>query len=447
MHSLLVAAGLVALVTGCSDAILLEIAGDRPVPRAIDAICVGVADASLASPPFGRSYRLEGELAGLPQTLRLEPGGAEAAWAWVRGDRGGVPVASAGARLDFSRDVALTLDACVRGPAGAPRPIGSPAGPTGARLATSRGAGGVLVVAIGETTAILDAQGGALVATSAPEPPAGRIVDVVAADLDGDCDDDLLVATDGAPPALWRRDGVTFTAVGELGGAPIVAAVAADVDRDGAIDLITGAGGSLALWRNDGSGAFTHDGAALTGGGRLTSVTALAVGDLDGDGNPDLVVGQAGAPLRAWLGEPSGTGTFLAAEAAVPPVPLDVVRLALADADGDFDPDLAVAIGGAPMRLYVDREGRLEDQSFIRLPQPPPTAHAIALAGWDGGCEPDAVIASDAGAAALRGTPTGTFSVDASIPAATDVVLADIDDDGDLDALLSGAEGVTWLAR
>src|SRR5690606_6269330 len=140
-------------------------------------------------------------------------------------------------------------------------------------------AGGVLVVAAGETAAILDAQGGALVAAPAPALPAGAIVELVAADLDGDCDDDLLVATDGAPPALWRRDGVTFTAVGELGTSPIAAAVAADVDRDGAVDLITGAGGALSLWRNDGSGTFTRDAAALSGGGRVASITALAAGD------------------------------------------------------------------------------------------------------------------------------------------------------------------------
>nr|MDQ3367205.1 VCBS repeat-containing protein [Myxococcota bacterium] len=166
-----------------------------------------------------------------------------------------------------------------------------------------------------------------------------------------------------------------------------------------------------------------------------------------GDTNPDLVVGQAGGPLAAWLGEPGGTGSFLPADAVVPPVPLDVVALTLADADGDFDPDLAVAVRGAGMRLYVDREGHLEDQSFVRLPQPAPRATAIAFGGWDTGCEPDAVIAAATESSALRGEPGGALVADAAGPGASDVVMVDLDDDGDLDAVLATPEGVRWFAR
>ena len=436
-----------ALCAGCSDEITLEIAGDRPVPTGLDAICVGVADTSLKGGHFGRAYRLEGALAKLPQTLRVEAGGADSAYAWVRGDRGGLTALTVGARLDFGGDVTLSLDKCQRGQAGAPSTLGNATGPANARLAVSHGAGGTLVLAIGDGASAIDANSGALVELEVPARRTGKIVALVTADLDGDCDDDAIVATDGAPPALWRRDGVTFTEVGSLGGTTIAAVAAADVDRDGDLDLVTGGGGTLTLWRNDGGGTFATDAAALAANGRITAVSALALGDLDGDGNPELVVGQAAAPLRAWLGEPGGTGSFLPADAAVPPVPLDVVRLTLADADGDFDPDLAVAVKGAAMRLYIDREGRLEDQSFVRLPQPAPLASAIAIGGWDDGCEPDAMIASAAGGPSLRGTPTGAFVSETAAPPGTDAVLADIDDDGDLDALIAGAQGVTWLAR
>ena len=441
---------LVGILGGCRSAILLDVASDRPIPHGLDAVCVGVADSSRGGGHFGRWYRLEGKLGTLPQTLRIDPGSASSALAWVRGDRGGVPVALGAQHVDFNSDVTIALDQCVRGPAPPPLPVGDPVGPVSARLAASEGQGGTLVVAIGGADAeVLDARGGALVVTNAMLPvlPAGTPLAIAAADLDGDCDDDLVIATNGAPPEIWLRDRDTFTDGGPLGTASVSAVAAADVDLDGHVDLVTGSGGTLSLWRNDGGANFTADTGALSGGGLVSSVSALALGDLDGDGNPDLVVGQANGPLAAWVG--SSGGAFSPAGGAIASPPLSVERLVLADADGDLDPDLAVAVSGAPMHLYIDRVGLLEDQVAVRAPPPsPPTIHAIAFGGWDDGCEPDAVLAGDGGPAPWRGQPGGTFTSDTTMaPPATDVVMVDIDDDGDLDAVLATAQGEVWLAR
>jgi hypothetical protein len=421
-----------ASLAGCSSAVTLEIASDRPIPQALDSICVGIAD---AHDHFGRNYRLEGKLASLPQTLRIE--GPETALAWVRADRGGVPSALSAARVDFSGDVTLDLPACVKGPGAAPAPVGSPAGPPNALLAASEGAGGTLVLA---NTSILDARGRALDARDLGIP--GTPVAVLAADLDGDCDDDLVIAADAVTVLL--RDGTSFTPAGTL-DAQVSAMAAADVDRDGDTDLITGSGSTLQLWLNDGGGHFTGKPEGLSGGGHVSAVSALATGDLDGDGNADLVVGQAGAPLAAWLG---GQASFTFNDGAVPPVSLDVERLTLADANGDFAPDLAIAIAGAPMKLLVNRgDGRLEDRTYITIASPP-TIHAAAFGGWDDGCEPDAVFATDAGTPTLRGQPSGAFAAEsATAPPSTDVLMTDIDDDGDLDALFATPQGVQWLAR
>jgi len=432
---------LVVLVA-CNDGVVLTITSDRAAPRAIDAICLGVADAH--GHQFGRAYPID----QLPQTLRVEPGNASSAWAWVRGDQGGTAVARSAGKLTFSSDVTLALDSCLAGAKGTPQMVGTPVGPPNAHLAASQGASGTLVVAVADgAAAIIDAEHGELIVRDAPAPPAGIVEQVLAADLDGDCDDDIIVITTGAPPALWRRDGNTFVDAGTLGSSPVAAVAAADVDHDGGIDLVTGSGSTLSLWINDRAGAFTRDTKALAGQGRVSSIRSIAMGDLDGDGNADIVVGQAGDPLVAWLGAVGGG--FQPNDAVVPPIPLDVRQVQLIDADGDLDPDLAVAVNGAAgMRLYINREGRLEDQTFVRLPQPAPIASAIAIGGWDDACEPDFVLANPNGGASLHGTSVnGPMTMDAAMPAASDAILADIDDDGDLDALFATQDGVLWLAR
>ena len=439
---------LVFLIAGCHGAITLEVASDRPVPQGLDTICVGVANHAGGGGQFGRVYALDQRM--LPQTLRIEPGSADAADLWVRGDRGGVPVELALAGTDFAGDVTLSLDRCTNGHGALPREVGAPVGPGGALVAASEGQGGTLVLAVAATgAAVIDARGGGLVARDAPLLPAGAtaVRGVVAADLDGDCDDDAIVVVDNAPPEVWRREGDHFVdtmAIPTIGAADAVAV--ADVDRDGDVDVVVGRGAALELWRNDGGGSFTFDGAALQASGRLTQVTALALADLDGDGYPELIVGQAGDPMVAWLG---ASGSFVPNDALVPPVPLAVERLALVDADGDLDPDLVVTVMGAPMRLYVDRAGALEDQSFVRLPQPAPIAHAAAIASWDdGACEPDAVVAADGGTPTLRGVSGGALAAEMDVaPAAGDVVMIDIDDDGSMDAVLATDAGVQWLAR
>jgi hypothetical protein len=436
----------VVLVASCDSSITLEVAGDRPIPRALDAICVGIADTDESGGHLGQLYPLVGELASLPQTLRVAPGGASSAYLWVRGDRGGVPVAYSIARTGFEGDVRIALDRCPVGRSGVPSPMGAPVGPGGARLVASHGSGNI-VVALGAEAVVIDAQGSKVTAVAGPPLPAGNVVAAIAADVDGDCDDDLIIATDAEAPIVWRRDHRNFTPGAPLSSGPQAALAAADIDHDGDVDLVTGIGATLSLWYNDGAGQFTLDDEDLKAAGRISSVRALALGDVNTDGNADLIVGQAKAPMTAWLG---GTnGLFEPNDGVVPPAPLDVASFALADADGDpdLDPDLAVAVKGAPMKLYIDREGQLEDQSFPRLPQPAPMASAIALASWDAGrCEPDAIVAGATESVSLHGEPDA-FTREETLDAATDVVMIDLDEDGDLDAVLATPEGVRWLAR
>ncbi len=78
--------------------------------------------------------------------------------------------------------------------------------------------------------------------------------------------------------------------------------VAGDWDRDGNGDVITRqASGNLVLWRGDGRGHLVRSGVLATGFDRVGKLTA--VGDMTGDGFPDLVGQPRGAGLRVYPGK------------------------------------------------------------------------------------------------------------------------------------------------
>jgi len=120
-------------------------------------------------------------------------------------------------------------------------------------------------------------------------------------DIDKDDDLDALITFPGSPVAVrWYENtgDMNFTAhsLGTTGDNPV--AFAADLDADGAIDIVTAGseGGEITLrrWMNDGSQVFTSTTIASD-----TGVTALAIAELNGNGYPDIITGGSGG-LQKW---------------------------------------------------------------------------------------------------------------------------------------------------
>ncbi|MEY2432722.1 MAG: hypothetical protein QOC92_2447, partial [Acidimicrobiaceae bacterium] len=156
-------------------------------------------------------------------------------------------------------------------------------------------------------------------------------------------------------------------------------AAAGDVDGDGDVDLFLGQSPPRILV-NDGTGHFSDAGkrlpASLSAAGVLTRAELV---DVDGDGPADLVL--LGDRIASAVLVNDGTGSFSELADALPPKPFadDAIGTAIEpfDLDGDDDVDLLLSwTKGTPFykgrwiqALVNNGNGTFRDETQRRLPQ------------------------------------------------------------------------------
>jgi len=268
----------------------------------------------------------------------------------------------------------------------------------------------------------------------------------------GDLTVDLVFSNFSGAAQLCLRDGRAKYACGDLAADTDDARAVAvgDVNGDGALDVVLGFGPDRLnrLCRGDGAGSFT-----CADIGSIPATTgAIALADLNGDGKLDAIFGTGANQLnQVCLG--NGSGGFTCGE--IGDEPGDTRAIAVGDVNGDGKPDIVFARAGAPSQVCLgDGSGAF---SCAPISPRPDDTLGVALGDVNHDGKLDVVLANverlpnenSQHNRVCLGNGMGTFDcheIDAVSHRSVAVALGDLDRDGNLDAVFASTNQGSALA-
>jgi archaellum component FlaF (FlaF/FlaG flagellin family) len=188
------------------------------------------------------------------------------------------------------------------------------------------------------------------------------------------------------------------------GGYGATSVALADIDGDGKLDIVVAAGcpggGCVGVLLGNGDGTFQTELTPNRSAG--FAALSVAVGDVNGDGHPDVVVANqctdntcTSSTVGVLLGK--GDGTF---QPVVPYGPGGIFTdwIVIADVNGDSKPDIVVANSSTSLKIGQGNVGVLLGngdgtfQTAVAYPSGAFGAAAVAVADVNGDGKPDVVV-------------------------------------------------------
>jgi hypothetical protein len=275
--------------------------------------------------------------------------------------------------------------------------------------------------------------------------------DVFPADIDGDDDLDVLVAS-GIDNTIsyYRNNGDgTFGSENQITTSANDARKvrAADFDGDGDLDVVyVTATNQLVWYENDGGGNFFSEN--ILSSGFYSGLNGLHTADIDGDGDVDIVISSLFDNRIDWY-ENDGTGTFSSASnislSATQPQ-----NIYSADLDNDGDLDVISAASGVEIAWYPNNgDGTFASGVNIGGGD---VASDVFAADLDNDGDMDVLSSSvnDDRIAWYENFGSGSFSnqiiISNSANGAASIYAADLDGDGDQDVLSASTfdDKIAW---
>ncbi len=285
-----------------------------------------------------------------------------------------------------------------------------------------------------------------------------------AGDIDGDGDNDVVTFfengttrqvhwyenTDGLGvfsnrQILFNLPSISGSSSGDQKSLEII-----DIDNDNLVDVVTfdSRRNGMSWYKNLGSGAF---GMEQIVSDEILSITSIAISDIDNDGAQDILFTDYTSNEFSWLRNQDGLGNF-GGILRMSSYAYFVNHVDYGDIDGDGDLDLVSSSHGDNKVAWYENTNGLGDFSNIQqlISKTTDGARDVFSVDLDGDLDLDVLVSAYLDATTdehqliwFENDGTGTFTTEHIFETTMEMILrinyADVDNDGDMD-VISGQE-------